>query len=152
MGRPLTQSLFLELGYGDAAVYTLKEVDHIHNGTLYPSLKRLYLLTNDPTEYKFATTYLLGWKHWMRLCENKALKNHIEDWRFELEIKIRSEGIKEVMASASGGSWQAAKWLADKGWDVRGAGRPSNEEKEKHLAIEKKLQGEYDDDIIRLVK
>ena len=43
-GRPLTQSLFLELGYNTQyAVYTLKDEDYNYEGKLYPSLKRLYL-------------------------------------------------------------------------------------------------------------
>lgn len=152
MGRPLTQSLFLEIGYNEDAVYSLKEVDHFHNGRVYPSLKRLFLLTSDPTEYKFATTYLLGWKHWMRLCENKILKTHITEWREELEIKLRSEGVYQVMQASQGGSWQAAKWLADRGWDQRGAGRPTDEEKAKHLKIQEKIDNEYAGDIIRMVK
>jgi hypothetical protein len=41
MGKFRTQSLFLELGYGEDAVYTLKDQDHEHNGTVYPSLKRI---------------------------------------------------------------------------------------------------------------
>ena len=37
-GRPLTQSIFLEVGYNDYAIYTLKENDHEYNGKIYPSL------------------------------------------------------------------------------------------------------------------
>ena len=152
MGRPLTQGLFLEIGYGESAVYTLKEVDHFYEGKYYPSLKRLFLLSNDPTEYRFATEYLLGWKHWMRLCENKVLKAHIDEWRAELEIKIRSEAIGRTLEASKMGVYAATKYLADRGWDTRAAGRPTKEEKEKHLKIEEKLQDEYGADIIRLAK
>lgn len=152
MGRPLTQSLFLEIGYNESAVYTLKEIDHIHNGKTYPSLKRLYLECNDPTEYNFAIKYLLGWKHWLRLCENKGLKGHIQEWRDELEVKIRAEAIKQTISSAQAGSWQASKWLADRGWDTRGAGRPSAAEKEKAAKINELVQDEYGADILRMVK
>ena len=64
MGRPLTQSLFLELGYTEHSVYTLKEQDYAYKGKNYPSLKRLYLKEEDVTEYEFATKHLLGWQHW----------------------------------------------------------------------------------------
>ena len=37
-GKPLTQSLFLEIGYNDFALFTLKEQDYDYNGKLYPSL------------------------------------------------------------------------------------------------------------------
>lgn len=62
-GRPLTQSLFLEPNYNvDYAYYTMDDDDKNFKGKVYPSLKRLYLEMEDPTEYEFATTYLLGRK------------------------------------------------------------------------------------------
>ena len=42
-GRPITQSLFLEIGYTDRAYYTLNDEDKEYNGSTYPSLKKLYL-------------------------------------------------------------------------------------------------------------
>ena len=149
-GRPLTQSLFLELGYSDYAVYTLKDVDHELNGKKYVSIKRLYLDMEDTTEYEFAKTYLLGWKHWQRLCENKQVLLHITEWREELELKLRARAVKQMMELAGSGSYQAAKWLADRGWDTRGAGRPSNAEKEKQKAIAERVSNEYGADIHRL--
>lgn len=153
-GRPLTQGLFLEIGYGDAAVFTLKEQDHELNGKTYFSLKRLYLNTNDPTEYDFATTYLLGWKHWLRLCENKALRAHIDEWREELEIKLRSQGVKQIILQATGplASVQAAKWVADRGWAVRGAGRPTKAEVERERKVQAGMTDEYSADVLRLIK
>lgn len=38
MQRPLTQSLFLELGYTDFAIFTLKEDDYVYNDKTYLSL------------------------------------------------------------------------------------------------------------------
>lgn len=149
-GRPLTQGLFLEIGYGPFAVYTLKEYDHTWEGRLYPSLKKRYLEMADVTEYDFATTYLLNWKQWQRLCENKAVSVHINEWREELEYKIRSKAAKKMIEQADGGNYQAAKWLLDKGWINRGAGRPTKEEKAHHLATEERIRSEYDDDIQRL--
>ena len=54
-GIPLTQSLFLEIGYTDYAVFTLKDDDYEYKGRVYPSLKRLYLEMEDVGEYEFAT-------------------------------------------------------------------------------------------------
>lgn len=150
MGRPITQSLFLEIGYMDSAVYTLKDQDHEYNGKTYLSLKRLYLTIADPTEYEFATTYLLGWKHWLRLCENKAVRSHIDEWRIELEVKLRSQGVKAAMSSAMAGNYAAAKWMADRGWDTRGKGRPSKDEIEHEKKVQAGMANEYEADIIRL--
>lgn len=150
MGKPLTQSLFLEINYNDQAIYTLKEHDHEHNGKFYPSLKRLYLEADDPTEYTFAITHLLGWKHWQRLCENKVLRRHIDEWREELEVKLRSRGVLQAIKNAEQGGFQSAKWLADRGWDTRGAGRPSKEEVEHEKKVQARINDEYGADILRL--
>ena len=152
MGRPLTQSLFLELGYSENAVYTLKEYDYPYKGKHYPSLKRLFLLEEDPTEYAFAEKYLLGWQHWKRLCENKAIAKHIEEWREELELKIRSQAVRDMMnmCASESGNYSAAKFLADRGWEKRAAGRPSKAEKDKHLRIEEKIEEEFAADVKRL--
>jgi hypothetical protein len=154
MGKPLTQGLFLEINYGEAAVYTLKEQDHELNGKQYPSLKRLYLECADPTEYEFATKHLLGWKHWLRLCENKALRTHIDEWRDELEIKLRSKAIAAIISQSGLGplsSVQASKWVADRGWAVRGAGRPSKADVEREKKIQAGIGDEYSADLLRLV-
>lgn len=150
MGRPLTQGLFLEIGYGEFAVYTLKEDHHVLNGKQYPSLKKLYLQVADPTEYEFAVTFLCGWKHWNRLCDNKAIRAHIDEWRFELEVKLRSQAVKEAITQSKSGSFQAAKWVADRGWSTRGAGRPSKEELEKEKKVQEHITNDFNEDIARI--
>lgn len=149
-GRPITQSMFLEINYSDAAIYSLKDGDHEYNGKLYPSLKRLYLAEEDPTEYEFATKYLLNWKHWQRLCENKLIRRSINEWRDELEIKLRSRAVKEMIKSSANGKIVASKWLADKGWAQRGAGRPTKAEVEGEKAFLANVAEEFSDDVQRL--
>lgn len=151
MGRPLTQSLFLELGYSDSALYTLKDNDFDYNGKLLPSIKRLYLECGDPTEYDFATIHLLGWGHWQRICENKAIRRYIDEWRIELEVKLRSGAVKSALAQAASGSFQASKWVADRGWDTRGAGRPSKADVERELKVQSGIQDEFSADILRMI-
>jgi hypothetical protein len=150
MGKMRTQSLFLELGYSDEACFTLKEQDYEYEGRKLPSLKRLYLESEDPTEYKFATEHLLGWKHWQRMCENKIIRKHIDEWREELEIKLRSRAVGDAIVQARSGHFQAAKWVADRGWATRGAGRPSKDEQERSKRIEERIDDEYGADVIRM--
>lgn len=150
MGKYRTQSLFLELGYGDEAVFTLKDIDHSLNDKSYISLKRLYLECEDPTEYEFATQHLLGWKHWQRLCENKILRKHIDEWRDELEVKLRSQAILEAIKQARNGTFQAAKWVADRGWSARAAGRPSKADVEHEKKIMARIDSEYGEDVVRM--
>ena len=151
-GKPITQSLFLEFGYQESAIYTLKEHDYEYKDRKLPSIKRLYLEMEDVTEYEFAKEYFLGWKHWQRLCENKMVLAEIEEWRFELEYKLKARAVKQMTELAATGSYQASKWLADKGWTERTAGRPSKAEKEKNRAIESRINDEYSADVLRLVQ
>lgn len=150
LGKPLTQSLFLELGYQDAAVYTLKEDHYEYNGKLFPSLKRLYIEEEDPLEYDFASKYLLGFRHWQRLCGNRVIRKYIEEWRNELEYRLRSKGVKQLLLSAKEGNYQAAKFFVDRGWDKRIAGRPSKDDIEKEKEIQNRIDKEYGADIVRL--
>lgn len=149
-GKPLTQSLFLENGYTDFAIYTLKDDDMKRKGKTLPSIKRLYLEMEDTTEYLFATEYFLGWQHWKRICNNKLMKDTVEGWREELELKLRAKGLKQAIGHAEGGNFQAAKWLSDRGWEKRAAGRPSKEEVARETEIARKLDSEFSDDIARL--
>jgi len=153
MGRPLTQSLFLEIGYHeDRAIYTFKDEDHEYKGNTYYSLKRLYLEMEDPTEYEFANRYLLGWQHWQRLNENKAVAKHIAEWREELELSLRAQGIRAIIDQAADDKgFQAAKYLAEKGWDKRPAGRPSKNEALREKRLEARLEDEFKGDVVRLL-
>lgn len=129
-GRYIVQGLFLEDRYNaDMSVYTFDGEDKNYKGTIFPSLKRLYLEHGDPAEYSFARKYLYDWDHWQRLVRNKICYSHIEKWREELALSLVSEGIATLIDLAtSKESYQAAKWLADRGWDKSERGRPSKEE------------------------
>lgn len=152
MGRPLTQGLFLEMGYDTRyAVFTFNDDDKTYDGKVYPSLKKLYLACDDPTEYEFAKKHLLGWKHWQRLNANKILKEEFDEWRDEMEIKTRSDAIKSIIdMTAEGSNFQAAKWLADRGWDKRGAGRPSKSELDRQKNIDSRIGDELEAEINRM--
>lgn len=151
VGVPLTQGLFLEIGYKDYAVYTLKDEDHIIDGKTYPSLKRLYLEMEDVGEYEFANTYLLGWQHWLRLCANKAVAAHVQVWREELEIKLRSKALKEIIKKSKIETGiNAAKFLAEKGWDKRKAGRPTKEDVERETRIQADINRMFEEDLSRI--
>lgn len=151
-GRPLTQSLFLEVGYNtEFAVYTQKDEDYEYRGKVYPSLKRLYLEHEDPVEYDFACTYLLGWEQWQRICANKVFTKMVKQWRMELELKLRSQAVMDIRDLSSGEKgFQAAKWLADRGWDKRTAGRPSNADIERETKMQANIAEEYNADVVRL--
>jgi hypothetical protein len=150
LGRYITQSLFLEPNYNEEfAMYTFDGEDKVYNGKTYPSLKKLYMELGDPIEYEFATTYLYDWNHWKRLCTNAIIMRHIEQWRDELELKLMSEGVRMMLDQAEDNQ-QAAKWLAERGWSKRGAGRPKKEEAEFNRKVHERLDEEFSSDVVRM--
>lgn len=151
-GIPYTQALFLELGYDvEAAVYTLKEYDYTYNGKVYPSIKRLYLEMEDTTEYLFASQYFLSYNHWLRMCENKAIRKHIDEWRTELELKLRATALKAIVdMSADDKGFQAAKYIAEASWKKNSVGRPKKDTSEMDAKIEEHLHNEFAEDALRL--
>lgn len=98
---PLTRSLFYEnhAEDGSLAVYTLKEKDH--KG--YLSLKRLYLEEEDLTEYRFANKFLVSFEHWQTLANSPWFKDHAEQWRLELKLKLESRYLARLAEIAEGG-------------------------------------------------
>jgi predicted DNA-binding protein len=156
-GMHLTRQLFYETTNSDKStvLFTLKDKDH-HG---FPSLYRLYMETNDPTEWRFATTYLDNWSHWETLCACAWFKDYLYRWRKELELRLKSENLARLMALASSSSREAStasKYLIEKGWEPRepfsGKGRPSKQQvKEQAFQIaQNKLK--IDDDFKRISK
>lgn len=144
-----TQSLFFEYYIDNAeAVFTTKDDDYTVNGTKYLSLKKIYLEIADPTEYEFAITVFGNWRHWQRLTR-KFLKAYVEVWRSELSVKLRSKAIKQAMSNAKSGNFNAAKWVADKGWESK-RGRPSKKEKAQIQAEDKQVSDDIQSDLRRL--
>lgn len=153
-GQYLTQSLFLECSYEDTSkvLYTLKNRDYEYKGIKYPSLHRLYMEIGDPTEYQVATTLFEGWAHWQKILGSPRIMPAIQAARDELEVKLRSQGIKKMMQLANGerASETAAKWLSDKGWEKSGMGRPTREKVAREAKKLAQIQSEVMDDAKRL--
>lgn len=153
MGMQLLQALFFETTPADKTnvVYTLKTEDHLG----YPSLYRLYMEADDPTEYTFAVQYLDGWSHWEKLCECSWFKDHVTQWRKELELRTRAtslKAIREIAASDPKQALLANKFLVSAGWkdapEKRRAGAPSKEDvrQEAHriASTEKTINEDFD--------
>lgn len=150
-GKWLLKSLFWELcdpeKRNEFARYTIK--DEPHEG--YPSLRQLYIAMQDVTEYEFATTYLGGYAHWKNLCACAWFKPIVEEWREELEVKLRSQAIREIKAhSTSEKGFQAAKWLAEKGWEEKKVGGKSKAEQKKEERVTERIHSSIEEDITRL--
>lgn len=154
-GALVTKGLFLENYTSDRenVMYSLSRQDK--EGA--PSLYKLYLSMEDLTEYEFALTYFESWEHWQSIAQAAWMEPYITKWRTELQIKLKSMAVKEMIKEATLGgknAFQALKWIIDKGWIERpagpGRGRPSKEEIRKAAVEAAFSDTQIQDDLKRL--
>jgi hypothetical protein len=139
------------MAYGDKSfvVYTLKDED-----TEYPSLYKLYLAMEDPTEIVFAKTYLDGWEHWQMLCETIWFKPYVKRWRIELDLLLRAKALANILSISrdpdSKYFYESNKFLLSNNWKPdtsNKVGRPSKEaikqEAEALFNSSKETQNDY---------
>lgn len=110
-GKFLTVALFHEISRDrDRVLYTFNHEDLVlEDGTVIPSLYRLYLAYNDTSEYSFANDHFESWTHWCVVRE--AFKDIIDPWSRELELRLRKECLDRVKEAAENGSLEANKFL-----------------------------------------
>lgn len=156
-GRILAQALLYESNANDKsnAVFTLKDRDYINQDGVYLfSLPRLYLEIGDMTEYEFAQQVFGSWKAWKLFRQMPILRETLEDLQEELEIRERSKAIRTVQELSESDKAQtamsAAKYIAEKGWEQRGAGRPTKKEVERERRIAAGIDKEFDEDFKRI--
>lgn len=150
----LIREIFYETAQNkDNVIYTLKQEDHAG----YPSLYRLYMETNDVTEYTFAIEHLGGWQHWKLLTQASFFQQYLTEWREELEIRARSAALAKIIETSKGSTkdaYMAQKFVANKEWDKTKPstkGRPSNAQIKaaaNDIAVERER---LDDDLKRIM-
>lgn len=93
----------------------------------------VFVELEDPTEYKAALALVGSWKEWNRLKRDwKGFNVHINEWKEEIAVKLRSRATEKITALINKGSFQASKWIAEQGYEKRsGAGRPSKAERDR---------------------
>lgn len=126
------------------ALYTLKDYDWEEDGKKYLSLRRIYVETEDPTGYKFSQ--VIGWKLFKKIWASPVFEKKIPLWEEELSLRLRSRGLENVLNKIDS-SFQAAKWLADKGWIEDGRFKRARDSKK---AEDRKLLPEIEEDVKRL--
>ncbi len=162
-GTYIIKPIFFE--FDDArheyTVFTLKEQDLKYisqDGTekIFPSLRRLFIEAEDPTEYSFATTYLDSWSHWKKLSSAPFFKPYLKEWREELEIRLRSSALLRMKTRAVGTSkdaMQADKILLSGGWkteEEKTRGRPSKQSIKQAAEELFTQRTEFDEDFDRI--
>jgi len=151
IGRWRTKSLFYEANdYRIAdALFTLGDEDVTIKGKALISLRKRFVESEDPTGYIISQEFLGGYSHWDAICKS-SMKTEVEKWQDELEVKLRSVGLTNTIKSAKAGNFNAAKFLAERGWDKRIAGRPTKDEVVRQTKIQAQLHNEFEDDLKRM--
>ena len=153
-GAHYLQALFFETALEqnkDYVLYTLKQQDH--RG--YPSIHRLFVEMNDPTEYNFAKEYFASWTHWKMIKDCTWFKPYYDAMKEELEVSIRAKALADLRASAEDpkNTVQVNKYLLDKGWvdktDTRG--RPSKDTIKREADKLFKDKQELEEDFSRII-
>lgn len=150
-GARYLKGLFYEESRDKASVvYTLKDHDHLG----LPSLYRLYMECGDLTEYRFAMSHLDGWEHWEMLTSCSWFQPFVERWRRELELRVRSEALSNILVvaadKANPTSYHANKYLLDGQWKPSKRGRPSKDEIKSELNRQITAQKDVDEDAQRI--
>ena len=157
-GRFRTRSLFKELNSAGKFpfFFTLKDFDEPDA----ISMKRRYLEIADPTEYEVAEKLLGSWRHWLKLCEIDWFQAHLEEWRRELRIKLKSQAVAKLKKFAGGNdglSFSANRYFAEQDYDkpTKGEaaakrGRPSKHEVNRKLKEEVENSDLTEEDAKRL--
>jgi hypothetical protein len=121
-GSIRTKSLMADIIYEDSKYEPVYYMRHEKSDDKYISLKEVYMQIADPTEYQFATLCFYNYQQWGTICLTPWAVNVVAQWREELQIKLRSEAVKEIFTMTidpevkETSRLQALKWLADHGF------------------------------------
>lgn len=154
-GRYRTTSLFWETRHPDYdPIYSVKGYDLEKPEGVYPSLKKMYLSYDHVPgfEYDFAMDIFGSWDHWTKLCNISQLRGDIQEWRDELDIRIKATSLKAMMLASRDNDAKgvnAAKYLAEKGYAQK-RGRPSKEDVARETKIQAGANKELIDDMARI--
>lgn len=143
-GNYMTNYLFLERAsktfleaHNYDVPYTLKNKNICENNKVYYSLYLIYMEATD--EYDFSIIAFGSYQQFKVLCELKWFMDGFKSfrglkaWREEKEAMRRSINQKRLDAQAELGNMQAIKSIQES-FEERGSkGRPSKEDKERHL-------------------
>ena len=103
-GRRIVLSLFSEF----------VRTDFTPLWSLHNDWKPVYLDAADPTEYDAAMRLIGDYDHWLAIRTHPKIAPIIDKWAKEVEVKLRSEMVREMAKHAKKPNGAAAaKWMAE---------------------------------------
>lgn len=152
MGRFMTRSLFIETILKEQSEKGIKPMYSLTGVKGYKDVHDMYINSNDPTGYSFAIEAFESWDHFQYLAGLAWFRKHLASWESELEVKMRSQGLRALMTTATtegSRGTTAAKYVADAGWKTK-RGRPSKEDVDREQIQQAKIKAELGDDAARM--
>lgn len=122
--RRLTVALFKELSV----------TPHIPTVFSLEEWRKVYVDVADPTDYKAMKVLLGDWEHWKLIVENQTIAPIVGQWRDEVNVKLKSEGIAAIRKLAATKD-SAAKTLMSNEWDKTQAKRGRPSKKQEHAEV-----------------
>jgi len=118
------KSMFYELSLEDdksEANFTLDPKDlTLDNGRVIPSIYRLYLETNDPSEVAFADKYFGSWQEWTKTRKLVALAPYFDSLRSEVILRQKAQAYAVLLEMAQNGSLDANKFILNSDYGTEG--------------------------------
>lgn len=103
-----------------------------------------FMEVSDPTGYTFAEKCVEGgYRKWAVIVKSWGCKEEIAEWNESLAVKLQAEGILRIATQRD--SFQAGKWLADRGW-VQDSGKQAKRSKK----LAERAHEEVQEDMNRL--
>lgn len=140
-GQKLTTSLFEELARDDVAAKPVFKLS---------DWRKKYVDIADPSDYQAALELIGDWDHWQLLLKSPPFAGEVAKWRLEVEAKVRSEAIRQLMKqSRLPTGTAAAKWLAEAGFVKERDKRKKNDKQDDEGAA-REARSRVSDDAKRL--
>ena len=101
-----------------------------------------FLEAGEPTGYVFSEAWLEGgYRNWRTFSGGFGVRDDLKEWHDTLSVKLMAMGILNIAKQRE--SFQASKWLADKGW---------MEKQDKRTKEAKKLQEKANEEVVEDMK
>jgi len=143
-GKRMTTGLFFETARGDMELPPLFSLQE---------WRKKYVSMEDPTGYAQAMELLGDWEHWLLLRTSSTLKPYFDSWDREVEIRLRSKAIANMVKHSRTEKGQtSAKWLAEAGFKVSGekVDKRLKQNRESEEDIKREVSARVKDDMERL--
>jgi len=109
-----------------------------------------FLEIADPTGFIFAEKWLEdGYRKWTTFINSIGVKEEIKEWQETLAIKLQATAITQIATQRD--SFQALKWLADRGW-VEKADKRTKEAKKAAVKANEEIEADMERLGLKLVK